>query len=146
MTGAWVQSDATTPLPAAVGGGDLDIDATLTLDGATSPATFHLLMTLEASGLADTIEAEGTYIDGGSDLTLTFTGFVIDPDSGNTTTIAEDGSQCVILQGFAGTPVCFRTPQTNAYSVGDDTLTVILDHEIAGAPESQTLLTLTRSL
>jgi len=145
MTGSWVQPDGTTPLPSAVGGGDLDIDATLDLDGAASPATFSLLMTLEASGLADTIEAEGTYVDDGTSLTLTFTGFVIDPATGNTSTVADDGSQCVNLQGFANTPVCFRVPQTNNYTLAGDGLSIVLNHTIAGAPESETTLTLTRA-
>ncbi len=142
MTGSWVQPDATTPLPAAVGGGDLAIDATLDLDATA--ATFSLLMTLEASGLVDSIETGGTYVDDGTNLTLTFTGFVIDPASGNTANVAEDGSQCITLTGFAGTAVCFPVPQTNGYTIAGDSLTVVLDHTIAGAPVSQTTLSLTR--
>jgi len=145
MTGSWAQSDATTPLPMTLGGGDLAIDATMEMNGRVSPATFDLDMDLEALGLTDNMRLEGTYVDEGSDLTLTITGFVIDPASDNTARVRDDGSHCIVLSGFAGTEVCFRSPQTNPYTVGDQTLTIVLDHEIAGAPESQTTLALTPS-
>ena len=146
MTGTWTQPDATTTLPSSLGGGPLDIDATLELDGLVETPTFHLTMNLShVSGLADTVVAEGTYVEDGDDLTLTFTNFVIDPASGNVADVAEDGSQCITLMGFGGTPVCFRTPQTNTYTLGE-TLNMVLDHQIAGADEVQAVFTLNRSL
>jgi hypothetical protein len=143
-TGTWAQHDATTPLPdVLVPDTDLAIDATWEMDGAVSPGSFTLTMNLEAIGLTDAIELVGTYERAGSDLTLTFTGFVIDPASGNTSMVREDGAQCITLHGFLDTPVCFQTPQTHAYAVDADTLTVTLDHEIAGVA-SQTNFTLLR--
>lgn len=146
LTGVWTDPDATTQLPPELGGGLLDIDATLVLDGDVAPATFHLTMNLSALGLVDVIDTEGTYVDDGNDLTLTFNGFTIDPGSGNTSSVAENGDQCIILDGFAGTPVCFGVPQTNPYTLAGDNLTFEFRQGIAGNPPSLTILELTRSL
>ena len=145
-SGSWAQHDATTPLPdVLVPDTDLNIDATWELDGTVSPGSFTLTMNLEALTLTDTIQLEGTYDRAGTDLTLTITDFVIDPASGNASTLREeDGAQCIDLAGFAHTPVCFQTPQTNPYTVDGDTMTVTLDHEIAGVA-SQTFFTLART-
>jgi hypothetical protein len=144
MSGTWRQTDATTELPPELGGGVLDIDATVALDGLASPeATFNIDMNLAAMGLTDVIQVEGTYFDDGTNLTLTISGFVIDPASGNTSSVIE-GMQCITLTGFAGTPVCFPPEQTHAYTVADDTLSLVLDHSIAGNPVSQTHFTFAR--
>jgi hypothetical protein len=142
LTGTWRQPNGSTMLPDTLGGGQLMVDATLTLDGRASPATFDLILNLAYMGLHDTIHAQGTYVASGSNLALTFTHFVIDPASGNVPSIV-DGMQCITLQGFAGTPVCFPTPQTHAYAL-TDTLTITLQHTIGGSPVSTTTLTLER--
>lgn len=144
LSGTWRDPDGTTQLPPDLGGGLLGVDATLELDGTVEPATFdlHLLLTLE--GLSDTVDAYGTYEETGADLTLNFEGFTIDPASGNTTNVADDGSQCIVLQGFGGGAVCFPVPQTNGYTVASDTLTMIIDQAIAGAPVSETNLAFER--
>lgn len=145
LTGTWSDPDATTPLPAELGGGDLGVDATLVLDDSASPGTFDLHIALSFEGLTDTVDLQGTYVDAGSELTLEPSGFTIDPASGNTASVAEDGSQCIILQGFAGAGVCFPSPQTNPYVLAGDTLDVTIDQAIAGAAVSQTHLALTRA-
>lgn len=134
ISGSWTQHDASTPLPDPIDPEHrpLNIDTTWELGGDTPPGDLTVTMDLEALGLTDAIELVGTYVANGSDLTLTFTGFVIDPASGNTSRVGEDGAQCIVLAGFAGTPVCFPTPQTHAYTTTGDTLTVTLDAEIAG--------------
>jgi hypothetical protein len=144
LDGSWHQPDGTTKLPDAVGGGDLNVDATLVLDESASPRTFELDLALEFEGLTDAIDARGTYATDGSDLTLTFSEFVIDPASGNTSEVAEDGSHCIYLMGFTGAPVCFPSPQSNPY-VLEDTLAITIEQSIAGDAVSQTELTMTRS-
>ncbi|RLB45832.1 MAG: hypothetical protein DRJ42_29080 [Deltaproteobacteria bacterium] len=145
MGGTWTDSFATTRLPAHIGGGILNVDATLVLDADVAPATFELTLALETDGLADTIIVEGTYVDNGPDLTLTATGFVIDPASGNAANVAEDGSQCVLMQGFGGAGVCFPAPQTNDYVLVGDSLEITINQAIAGADANETFLSLTRT-
>jgi hypothetical protein len=144
LEGTWHEPDGTTKLPDAVGGGDLNVDATLVLDDSASPKAFELDLSLEFEGLNDTIDARGTYAIDGSNLTLTFTEFVIDPASGNSSEVAEDGSQCIYLMGFTGAPVCFPSPQTNPYVLDED-LTITIEQSIAGDAVSQTELTMTRT-
>lgn len=141
VSGTWAQSDAQTPLPAAIDPmmRPLHIDTTWELDD-TENITVH--MDLEALGLTDSITLEGTYIADGAELELAFTGFAIEPESGNEAMPGEDGAQCIVLQGFAGTPVCFP-PQVSAYTVEGDTLSITLEHVIAGDAGS-TDFTLTR--
>src|SRR5690242_6396396 len=62
LDGTWRQPDGTTKLPDAIGGGDLNVDATLVLDDEASPRTFELGLKLEFEGLTDTVEAHGTYV------------------------------------------------------------------------------------
>ena len=144
MTGTWAQSDAQTPLPDALGGGMLDIDAEAVLDGANMPGTFTLEMNLSAMGLMDTMTVQGTYIDAGDTLDLTITGFVVDSGSSNEVSVAADDSQCIVLQGFAGTPVCFPATQSNPYTADGDVLNMTVQHSIAGAPVSQTTFNFAR--
>ena len=144
LAGTWRQSDATTRLPASLGGGDLGVDATLVLDDGTSPGTFDLHLALSFEGLTDTVDLQGTYVEAGAELTLEPAGFTIDSASGNTQRVAEDGSQCIVLQGFAGTEVCFSSPQTNGYVLAGDALEITIDQAIAGDAVSQTHLILTR--
>lgn len=144
LTGTWRQPHGVTALPPSLGGDLLDVDATLILDGRAMPSTFDLDLALSYQTLADTVHARGTYVASGSELTLTFTEFVIDPTSGNTSSVAADGAQCIVLQGFAGSGVCFPSPQGHAYVLDGDTLSIVLDDAIAGAAVSQTNLTLTR--
>jgi len=86
----------------------------------------------------------GTYVREGGGLTLTVTGFDIDPASGNTSSVAEDGSRCIVLQGFGEASVCFPTPQTHPWRVEGDSLTIILDNSILGTA-APTTLTFTRA-
>lgn len=145
LAGTFRDPDAMTALPATLGGGDLGVDATLVLGDGASPATFSLHLVLSFEGLTDTIDLQGTYVDAGSDLTVELTGFEIDPASGNTARVAEDGSQCIVLQGFAGTEVCFPTPQTNGHVLAGDALEISIDQAIAGADVTQTHLMLVRA-
>jgi len=142
LTGTWTQPNATTQLPPSLGGGILNVNATLL---GSSPRAFDMTLALETLGLTDTIRLRGTYVQAGTDLTLELSGFVIDPASMNTSRVSATGEQCIVLMGFAGTEVCFPTPQTHPYSVSGNTLTMTLDHEIAGAATSQTHFALTRS-
>ncbi|MBW2462765.1 MAG: hypothetical protein JRH11_14030, partial [Deltaproteobacteria bacterium] len=146
MGGAWTDPDATTRMPAHLGGGILNVDATLILDADVAPATFDLNLNLETEGLTDSIVVQGTYVDNGPDLTLTVTGFAIDPTSGNTADVAEDGSQCVYMEGFGGAGVCFPVPQTKAYALAGDSFDITIVQAIAGADASLTQLNLSRSL
>jgi hypothetical protein len=145
VSGTWTQPNGTISIPAALGGGTLDDDVTLTFDDGVSPATFDLKMALSFQGLTDTLEARGTYTDTGSALTLHFTGFVIASGSGDTSNVAADGSQCVTLTALAGATVCFPTPQTDSYTLTSDTLTLAINNQIVGADPSPTTLTLARS-
>lgn len=144
MTGTWHDADATTPLPAEYGGGLLNVDATLALDGDAAPSTFGLHLRLEYMGLSDVVDAQGTYEDDGSSVALTFTGFTIDPASGNTARVADDGSQCITQMGFGGAEVCFPVPQTASYALDGDALTLTVHQAIAPAELTDTQLTFTR--
>lgn len=149
LSATWRQPDATTRLPEILGGGTLELDATLELDGGASPATFELYLNLatdfQGARLTDTIHAHGTYVDRGDQLVLSVTGFTIPSGSENTASTLEDGSQCIILLGFAGTGVCFAAPQTSDYTLSGDTLTMTLVHSIAGQPQSSTSFRFTRA-
>ena len=46
--------------------------------------------------------------------------------------------------GFANTPVCFASPQSNTYEEGDEALTFSLDHVIA-TTAGVTTLSVTRA-
>lgn len=137
VAGRWSQSDAQAILPPSVPvpeGTPLNIDATWRMDATVEPGTFTAAMDLEAIGLTDRVEARGTYVAGGDDLELTFTGFAIDPASGNEQTTAEDGAPCIVLMGFAGTEVCFPSPQTRAFAIDGESLSFSLDTRVAGDP------------
>lgn len=142
IAGTWAQSDAQTPLPDVLpvpDGTDLNIVASWSFDAADR---FTLEMDLEAIGLTDRMVIEGTYAEDGGQIDLQVEGFVIDAESTNVQTTVE-GAPCITLDGFAGTPVCIPPVQTHEYTLGEDTLTVALDHTIAGE-EGQTTFTLTR--
>ncbi len=145
VKGTWNQPDGTITIPAALGGGSLNDDATLAFDDTVSPAAFTLTMDLSFQGLTDTLEAKGTYANDGSKLTLTFTGFVIASGSGDTQNVAPDGSQCVTLNALAGATVCFKSPQTDGYQLANDTLTIAIENQIVGADPAPTTLTLKRT-
>lgn len=137
VAGTWSQSDAVAILPPSVpvpDGTPLNIDANWQMDATAQPGTFTVGMDLEAIGLVDRIDVEGTYVAAGDELELTFTGFVLDPESINTTTTREDGTPCIVLMGFAGTEVCFPSPQTHAFATDGDTLSFTLDTVVAGDP------------
>jgi hypothetical protein len=126
LAGTWSDPDGTTPLPESVGGGDLNIASVLVLaEGGTMP-TFDLHMELEFMGLMDVIDAQGTYVASGPNLTLTFTGFDIDPASGNAE-MTIDGVPCITQTGFGGATVCFPSPQSHPYRVDGSTLTITID-------------------
>lgn len=144
LTGTWRQPDATTRLPAEYGGGDLAVDATLTFDGEAATPTFEMHLDLALEGLTDVVDAHGTYEDLGDELELTFEGFTIDPASGNTPRVADDGSQCITLMGFGGAEVCFPAVQTNPRAIGGETLTMTIDQAIAPAALTETQLSLSR--
>jgi len=143
LTGTWQDLEATTPLPAAVGGGLLEVDSTLVFDGGATPPTVDMHLDLAFEALADTVDVTGTYEDDGSALTLTFTDFTIDETSGNSAFVSEDGAPCINLQGFGGAPVCFPAPQSNVYVLNGATLSIVIDQAIAGAPVTETPLALT---
>lgn len=141
LAGTWRQPDATTTLP---DGSTLDVDATLVLDGAASPPAFDLHLDLSTMGLSDVIDARGTYEDGGENIALTFTGFTVDSASGNTTRVSDQGAQCITLQGFGGPEVCFPVPQTNAYVLEGDTLSMTIEQAIIVPEVTETHLALRR--
>ena len=137
VSGTWEQSEATATLPDVVGGGTLYIDAAVQMHAEVEPSTFMFDLDLEERDLmlSDALTVEGTYVDDGASLELTFTGFAIDPASGNESWVDEDtGAHCIVLQGFAGTPVCLPSPQTSAYSADGASLGVTLDSVVAGEP------------
>lgn len=141
LTGTWRDADAMTELP---DGTPLSVDATLAMDEGEGESSFdlHLELELTDAGLRDAVDAHGTYERNGSNLTLTITGFDIDPASGNEAHVAEDGSQCIRMMGFGGAGVCFPTPQTNPYFLGEE-LEITIDQSITEAPVNQTHLYLT---
>ena len=143
IEGTWVAPEESTPLPPPIDE-TLHIDATLILDASTASPTFDLHMDLEASSLTDVIDVHGTYARAGERLTLTVVDFDIDPASGNTSSVAEDGSRCIVLQGFGEASVCFPTPQTNPWSIEGDSLTIVLENAILGTA-APTTLTFTRA-
>ena len=142
--GTWNQPNGSIAIPVALGGGSLTDNATLVFDDSVSPPTFDLKMDLSYTGLTDTLEAHGTYTNGGSALTLDFTGFAIAAGSGDTTNVASDGSQCLTMTPLGGATVCFATPQTDNFQIANDTLTIAINNDIAGAAPSATTLTLAR--
>lgn len=144
LSGEWHQPDGTTRLPAEYGGGDLAVDATLTFDGEAPTPAFEMHLELALEALTDVVDAHGTYEDRGSELELTFDGFTIDPASGNSARVADDGSQCITLMGFAGAEVCFPAVQANAHAIEGDTLTMTIDQAIAPAGLTETQLSLAR--
>lgn len=142
LHGAWVQPEGSTELPGGMG--TLAVDATLTLDGRAEPSTFVLALALSLEPLTDRLDARGTYERDGDRLTLRFEEVASPPEAENPTRVAEDGARCVGLNGFGGAEVCFPSPQTNPYVLGDDTLAVTIDQAILGADVSQTRLALRR--
>ncbi|MBK8254846.1 MAG: hypothetical protein IPK82_19575 [Polyangiaceae bacterium] len=142
IDGTWHQEQGTTPLPDNICAGcDLNVKATLVADHDAK--TFTLNLDMAYTALSDTIDLKGSYeIDG--DLTFTIDGFTLPDGSENTTSVAEDGSQCIVLKGFAGTQVCFPTPQTNPFFLEGNVLTVTLDNSIGGADVSPTKLVMTQ--
>ena len=142
LHGAWAQPAGSTELPGGMG--TLAVDATLTLDGRASPSTFALALALSFEPLADAFEARGTYERTDETLTLRFEEVVSAPEAGNPTRVGDDGAYCIGLGGFGGAEVCFPSPQTNAYRLGDDTLAITIEQAILGADVSQTHLTLAR--
>ncbi len=144
VVGTWNQPNGTIAVPAALGGGTVDSQNTLTFDDSVSPHTFALEMDLQFMGLTDTLKAHGTYTDDGANLAMTFTGFDVAAGSGDTASVV-DGNRCITLAPLAGATVCFATPQTAAYSVAGDTLTIAIDNEIVGGDMAPTTLTLARS-
>lgn len=120
-----------TPLPSPpLPPGDLDIDAELRLDG--DAGTFALDLDLSSMGLMDAVDLRGTYVAANGAITLSPTGFEIDPASGNTA----DGL-CITLQGFVQTVVCFADAHDGEYADGSVSLT--LAHDIAGVAGTSTL-------
>jgi hypothetical protein len=145
VNGTWTQPNGTVAIPAALGGGSLSDDATLSFDDAASPSAFDLTMALSFQGLTDTFDVHGTYTESGGNLTLDFAGFTIASGSSDTQAVGAGGSPCVTLTPLAGATVCFPTPQTDSYQIAGGTLTVSIENEIVGAPAAPTTLTLTRS-
>lgn len=137
--GTWTQSDATTPLPDRIAEGEfLNIDATLDIDDLPATPTFTLSMDLEALGLTDRIVMNGTCTHENGQMVVDITGFEIDPASGNSAEVDEDGNQCITLVGFARTPVCFEATQTSDIELGNESFTWTLTHTIASDPGSTT--------
>jgi hypothetical protein len=144
MTGTWQDLEATTPLPDVIGGGNLNVDATVILDETVEPATFDILFGLaHPEGLSDEIRMHGTCVADGTDLTLRIDGFTIAEGSMNTASVGEDGSQCITLSGFGGAQVCFPAEQTNGYVLNGDSLAMTINQSIIGAPLTETNLALT---
>jgi hypothetical protein len=146
ITGTWRQRNAVTHLPTELGGDPIDIDATLVLDGHASPGTFDLTLDLSyMSALSDHVLAHGTWVTQGGNLDLTFTGFTIDPASGNVASVdPATGAQCIALSGFGNVSVCFPVPQGHPYTLGADTLGITLDQTIGGYTTPSTSLSLIR--
>lgn len=146
ITGTWRQHDAVTHLPTELGGDPIDVDATLVLDGHAAPGTFDLTLDLSyMSALSDHVLAHGTWTTNGGNLALTFTGFTIDPASGNVASVDPmTGAQCIALQGFGNVSVCFPVPQSHPYALSGDSLGITLDQAIGGYAVAQTPLSLTR--
>ena len=133
-----------TPLPAELrlpDGAILDVDATITFDGA-SEGNFDLALVLayvidESSALTDTIDLGGTYVAANGELTLEIAD--TEPGEGGTVIETDGNARCVQLAGFGGTPVCFATEQSNAYSFDGAMLELTLDQVIATTSGSTTL-------
>lgn len=142
VVGTWNEPNGTIQIPQALGGGSLDDAVTLTFDDTASPSKFDLKMALSFQGLTDTLDAQGTYTVKDGSVTFDFTGFAL--AAGDTSSVADDGSQCVTLNALAGATVCFTTPQTDAFQLSGDTLTLAIDNRIVGADAAPTTLTLTR--
>ena len=124
FTGITITPVPSPPLPA----GDLEIDATLALERS---GTFDLDMDLEFMSLLEEIHLVGTYVAANGMLTLTPTGFDLTGSENMASVREEDGAHCIVLDGFASTPVCFDE-QTSAFTLEGDELTFTLAHEIAG--------------
>lgn len=118
-----------TPVEPPLPPGELHIDATLALDAASS--TFDLDMDLEFMSLLEEIHLVGTYVAANGMLSLTPTGFDLTGSENMASVREEDGAHCIVLDGFASTPVCFDE-QTSAFTLEGDELTFTLAHEIAG--------------
>jgi hypothetical protein len=133
-----------TPLPGELGlpeGAMLDVDATITFDGATE-GNFDLALGLayvvdESSSLTDTIDLDGTFVAANGELTLEIAG--IEPGEGGAVIETDGTTRCVQLAGFGGTPVCFAREQSNAYSLDGAVLAITLEHVIATTPGSTSL-------
>jgi hypothetical protein len=135
----------TTPLPAQeLGlpeGAILDVDATITFDGATE-GNFELALVMtytidEASALTDTIDLGGTYVAANGELSLAID--EIEPGAGGTVIETDGSMHCVELAGFAGTPVCFAADQSNPYMIEGDELELTLEQQIATASGTTTV-------
>jgi hypothetical protein len=96
-------------------------------------------------GLSDTLVAQGTYTDSGSDVSLEFTGFQIPSGSMDTANVDSSGNQCITLNALGGAAVCFQAQQTDSYQISSNTLTLAITNEIVGGPMGPTTLTLTKS-
>ncbi len=137
LDGTWRQTDAVVSLP---DGTPVDLDATVVLAGGS----FEMHLALSTMGLSDVIDAYGTYEDTGDELALTWGGFTIDPASGNEARVDENGRHCITQNGFGGAEVCFPSPQSSAYGLEGDALTLTIQEAIITQDVGQTELSLTR--
>lgn len=117
---------------------ELSADATLVL---ADDGTFELDMDLavEALGLTDVMNVRGTYTAANGMLTLTPTGYVDGAGAAIAPVVGEDGAQCIVLAGFLDTPVCLPSPQTEAYTLVGEALTITVQDDVAGVDGTMVL-------
>ncbi len=145
VNGTWNQQNGTIEIPPPLGGGTVATNNTLVFDDTASPAKFTLTMDLSFANLTDTLQAHGTYTDDGKAVAFTFTGFDVTPNSGDTASIGDGGSQCITLNALAGATVCFEAQQSQTYTLSGNSLTIAITNEIVGGAMGPTTLSLTRS-
>ena len=124
-----------TPLPALIAmppDNMLQIEAVFDLDEATGH--FTLAMDLEFMGLMDDVTVDGDYVAENGELTLEPT--ALTGSTGMTSVV--EGVQCITLERFAGTPVCFP-PSSHPFTDTDGALAFTFDHLIAGEAGTTTL-------
>ncbi len=137
LAGTWEQSD----VKIALGQGEASAKVRLTFGGEVRDDALKLEMDLGYGELSDHLDARGTYAENGEKLELVFTGFATEPGSKNAT-VLETLKVCHTLKGLETVGVCFPTPQTAAYSIEDEVLTVSIESQIVGAEASSMKLAL----
>lgn len=138
LTGSW----GSTNVPFTFGSTQMTLDPTITFDDKNN-ATIKLVAHQQA--IQDIVAtAEGTFTSTSTQLTLTLPKQISAKagDITQTATTDPDGAQCITI---SSAKLCFPSPQTNAYAITGDKLTMTVNYKVQDGAVSPLGLQLTKS-